>query len=121
MTTEKVYASVAEARNALCLDTGFDPFLTGHVKGRCTKKALADLGYIVDAKIAAERAKEHRCAVCQVTLDLEYDGARWEYPRHCRDHRKYCYQCDNGHKWYATEAEDKAAGHRCPECGEYWQ
>lgn len=32
----------------------------------------------------------------------------------------YDFFCDNGHKWQATKAEDEAADHRCPVCGEYW-
>jgi len=35
--------------------------------------------------------------------------------------KRHAFECDNGHRWTATEAEDQAAGHRCPECGEYWQ
>lgn len=118
----KVYATVREARNALCLDTGFDPFTAGHVRGRCTKAKLEELGYMVDAKVAAERAKEHRCATCQDLVEKEYPGnmGPGEYPSHCRRCLKWRYECDNGHVWYRTEEEDKAAGHTCPVCGEYW-
>lgn len=33
---------------------------------------------------------------------------------------RFSFECDNGHRWQATEAEDKAADHRCPVCGEDW-
>ena len=118
----KIYRTVRDARSALALDTGFDPFATGHVKGRCTKAKLLELGYRVDAALAAERAKEHRCKVCQVLVEKEHEDnmGPGEYPDTCREHRKWTFRCDNGHTWQATDAEDKANDHRCPTCGEYW-
>jgi hypothetical protein len=121
MTDEKVYRTVQEARNALALDTGFDPFRTGHIRGRCTKAKLSELGYVVDPKQAAERSQEHRCSVCQVTVKEEWDGLKMYYPDTCETHRKWRFACDNGHVWHATTAEDDAAEHKCPTCGEYWQ
>lgn len=48
----RLYRTLAKARGALALDTGFDPFLhggvrdrAGHVHHRPTKAALAALGY----------------------------------------------------------------------------
>lgn len=43
----KYFATVKDARGALSLDTGFDPFLSGGW-GRCTKEKLAEAGYVVD-------------------------------------------------------------------------
>lgn len=55
MTKTTYYSSIAAARNALAMDYGFDPFLHGGIGGfsRPTKATMADLGYPVDAKIAA--------------------------------------------------------------------
>jgi len=107
-----------EARNALALDTGFDLFTVNHQ--RCTKTALAQLGYIVDAAEVARRSTIPRCSVCQVPVRPEYDGLREVIHDTCPEHRKWRFECDNGHRWYATEAEDNANDHKCPICGEYW-
>lgn len=113
----RYYRTVADAHSALCLDDGFDS-LRGQ---RVTKRLLADRGYIVDPKEVALRAAEHRCAVCQEPVGQEYDGMGYGYPTHCADCRPWKHECDNGHVWYCTDAADRAADHRCPVCGEYWQ
>lgn len=55
--SEKYYRSMQDARGALALDTGFDPFLCGGW-GRCTKAKLAEAGYVVDAIRAAQQAEQ---------------------------------------------------------------
>ncbi len=40
--------------------------------------------------------------------------------KHNETPHKYNYCCDNGHRWEYTDAEDLAADHKCPTCGEYW-
>ena len=115
----KAYRTMKAARSALALDTGFDPFLCGG--GRCTKAKLAELGYTVDAAKAAELERTPHCGTCQDPVEAQWTGLGYEYPSHCREHHKWGYGCDNGHRWTATDAEDGAADHKCPICGEYWQ
>jgi hypothetical protein len=43
------------------------------------------------------------------------------HPDEPEGEERYTFGCDSGHRWEATEAEDIAADHRCPTCGEYWQ
>ena len=116
---ERYYRTMRAARVALALDTGFDPFLSGGW-GRCTKAKLADSGYVVDPRKAAELERGHHCSVCQTELTEEENGTARVWPTECPEHRKYSYECDRGHRWRATDAEDLAAGHKCPRCGGYW-
>lgn len=117
------YTTVREARGRLALDTGFDPFISGGW-GRCTKAKLADAGYPVDHRIAEQERREReqagRCHECGVEVGLEWQYDRYAYPTHCAEHRRMEYACDNGHRWLATRAEDEAADHKCPICGDYW-
>lgn len=53
----RTYRTIKAAREALALDVGFDPFVAGHIQGRCTKAALAELGYIVDREAADRETK----------------------------------------------------------------
>lgn len=50
------YKNIKAALNALSLDTGFNPFVTGHIKGQATRAKLASLGYPVDPVLAAAEA-----------------------------------------------------------------
>ena len=52
----KYFETVKDARGALGLDTGFDPFLSGGL-GRCTKEKLAEAGYVVDPVLHARQRK----------------------------------------------------------------
>jgi len=113
---KKIYRTVKQAHSALCLDFGFDPFL--HLGERVTKKNLARFGYIVDRNLA--KSKRTTCLECGTKLELEWNGSDYVYPKHCPEHRKYMYSCDNGHRWYRTREEDQKAEHKCPECGNYW-
>ena len=116
----KIYRTMKSARGALALDTGYDPFRVHHI--RCTKATLAEYGYSVDpAEVARrEREQDHRCATCQEPIERqEYDGLKYYWPTHCPEHTIYGYECDYGHRWRATDAQDHAADHRGP-CGHYW-
>ena len=134
--TNKVYRTIREARNALALDTGFDPFLSGGW-GRCTKAKLAEAGYPVDPKEWKRRQQERqewerqgKCRECgapaetQLMCDEHGIGNCSRCPTKrtglCHKHTRYSYVCDNGHRWTATVDEDAANGHKCPRCGEYW-
>lgn len=126
----RVYPTVAAARNALSLDFGFDPFScrggqgvqdeSGRIHRRPTKAALAALGYVVDRREHERIHREHLCTVCQAPVAREWTGTEYEQPAECPRHRRWSFSCDNGHRWQATDAEDAAAGHKCPTCGEYW-
>lgn len=125
--SQNVYRTVKSAMNDVCLDYGFDPFVTGHVAGRPTKAKLAEMGYHVDAAEYArrQRDKDPRCTVCGRTLAPHererYTGlGKRVRITECPDHEKWSFGCDNGHRWQATKAEDDAADHKCPVCGEYW-
>jgi hypothetical protein len=129
----KVYRTVKEARNALALDTGFDPFHTGYVKGRCTKIALARLGYPVDKKLAEQQAAERRRKLL-TSAEAESllrpvgrcaKGHMWSVDQHGRDCPE-CggpeimdMECDNGHKWKAAYNAGPESD-KCPKCGEYY-
>lgn len=93
----KYYKTIKAARNQLALDCGYDPLPT-----RATIAVLSSLGYCVDRARAEHRER------------LERNPKAKTEPR-------FHLECDEGHKWTATEAEDFAAGHRCPVCGGYWQ
>lgn len=114
------FATIREARSRLALDVGFDPFISGGW-GRCTIARLAAEGYYVDRKRAEEMRRGHNCRVCQAPLKREWDGRQEYWPTECSEHRKYRFECDNGHVWYATDEEDRKNGHKCSKCGEYWQ
>lgn len=117
----KYYRTVQEARRALALDTGFDPFTTGHMGGgQPTKAKLADLGYVVDPGKVAAIERAHHCQTCQKPVEQEFDGMDFHWPTHCREHRAWEFKCDNGHRWKATTEQDKANDHKCSVCGEYW-
>ena len=70
------YATIKEARNALALDTGFDPFESGHVKGRPTIAKLAELGYVVDPQ-AAEREERESEAIRAAQQQRSEESARY--------------------------------------------
>ena len=81
----RYFSTMARARGALALDTGFDPFLSGGW-GRCTKAKLADAGYAVDAAEArrsdVEKAKLPRAVLFCWASDCggrEGDGDAWDY------------------------------------------
>jgi hypothetical protein len=118
--TTRYYSTVREAHAAACIDVGFDPFSRQGGWGRRTKQNLAAHGYVVDRAKSEAIQRRPSCAVCQAPVEREFDGLAWHAPTHCHAHRKFSYGCDRGHRWTATEAEDRAAGHRCPQCGEYW-
>jgi len=61
-----------------------------------------------------------RCFTCGVAVEKEFDGLRMVCPTHCMQHTLWDFECNNGHRWRATRAEDKKNGHRCPTCGGYW-
>ena len=115
----QTYRTMKAARSALALDTGYDPFLCGG--GRCTKAMLGELGYVVDAAEVDRLERGHHCETCQEPVEAQWTGLNYEYPSQCREHHKYSYACDNGHRWTVTDAEDEAANHQCPTCGDYWQ
>lgn len=126
----KIYATVREARNALSLDTGFDPFTTGHVHGRCTRETLATLGYVVDAEAAAEdkRRREHKLLTAEQANRLCRpvgrcaQGHLWSIDQHgkdcpaCGGPEILSMECDNGHRWSAPYNE---TADQCPRCGEH--
>ncbi len=116
----KFYRTMKAARGALALDCGFDPFTSGGW-GRCTNAKLAEHGYVVNPAQCVELERGHHCKTCQQPIKQEWTGFSYEYPNHCPQHRKWSYRCDNGHQWTATDAEDKAADHHCPTCGNSWQ
>jgi hypothetical protein len=79
------------------------------------------------AQISKERAEANECRQCGSSLQPAIKG--WEMsgsidkgarPRLCEECRPYGYECDNGHRWTATRAEDEERGGKCPKCGEYW-
>jgi hypothetical protein len=119
--SQKCYSTVKEAHNRLCLDIGWDPFKI-YKLGRPTKAKLAEYGYNVDKKEVQRRQEkgEHRCSVCQEKLEAEWNRGNLIYPTECMDHRKYIFECDNGHKRNLTEQEAKAIDYTCPVCGEYF-
>jgi hypothetical protein len=120
MKMTRYYRTVREARGALSLDVGFDPFTSGGW-GRCTKAKLAEQGYVVDPYNVAEIERGHRCKTCQAEITKrEYDGMQYYWPEYCPEHKKWNFQCDKGHRWQATDAEDKANDNKCPKCGGYW-
>ncbi len=136
MQTITVYRTVAEARNALALDTGFDPFRVGGW-GRCTRAKLAAAGYPVDPKEwerrrqgQRDRERQGRCRECgeparvQTFCDAHGVGncgrCPTEYTGLCPRHTRYSRECSRGHRWTATDEEDAANDHRCPQCGGYW-
>jgi hypothetical protein len=132
---KKVYRTMADARMALALDTGFDPFVSGGW-GRCTKEKLAAAGYVVDPKEWDRRKEEEEervskglCVVC---------GEKTEYLTFCVEHGVgncpqcgpvsvgFCpvhmpmtFECENGHRWAATQEVAQASGFRCHVCGEH--
>jgi hypothetical protein len=133
--TTKVYRTVREARNALALDVGFDPFSIR--RGRCTKAKLAAAGYIVDKKEwerlqrkRQELERRGRCRECgapsETQMFCDSHGIHScplcpaKHTGWCRKHTRYSYVCDFGHRWMGTEDEAAAKGHKCPKCGEYW-
>jgi hypothetical protein len=118
--TPKIYSTVREARGALALEYGFDVFV--EQKQRVTKAALASYGYVVDRAQVEERRRRniHVCSVCQNPVEPIWNGSGWQYLDTCPTHTKWHRVCDNGHRWSNTDADDKAADHRCPKCEEYW-
>lgn len=87
------YLTIDEAKNAMCLDTGFDPFLHGPVKaaGRTWRKvsvaALRAMGYRVmtAAERREESARRSRLPIMEVFCwardcdGKEGDGTEWDY------------------------------------------
>jgi hypothetical protein len=133
--TTKVYRTVREARSALALDAGFDPFSIR--RERCTKAKLAAAGYTVDQKEWKRRQRERkewelrgRCRECGEPAETQmFCSAHGvcncclcheKRTGLCRAHTRYSYVCDNGHRLVGTEEEAAAKGHKCPKCGEYW-
>jgi hypothetical protein len=129
--TAKIYPTIRAARNALALDTGFDPFLSGGAWGRPTKAKLAAAGYVVDPAACkreqlerARRIAEGLCEVCgRTALRRLLCGAHGvgncprcpdESTRRCAAHEVYSHQCDNGHRWSGGRDD-----FTCPKCGEY--
>jgi hypothetical protein len=126
-----VYPTIQAARDALSLDTGFDPFTSGGW-GRPTRAKLARAGYVVDpaayravaAQLAAQLAA-HRCDVCgEPALDRQTcsehgtaDCGRCspEPTGRCRLHTAWVCMCDNGHTWHRTGVDYRP----CPHCGEH--
>jgi hypothetical protein len=136
MNAQTIYRTIREARSALAINTGFDPFLSGGW-GRCTKAKLADAGYVVDPRKWRRQQQQRQqrearvlCRECGQPAEREIFCAAHgigncrlcptQHTGFCREHTKNSYQCDNGHRWTATESEDSANGHHCPKCGEYW-
>lgn len=134
--TRKVYRTIRDARNALALDAGFDPFVSGGW-GRCTKARLAAAGYVVDPaewrRQRDERKQRIQAGMCrecgapserQMVCDEHSIGncglCQPKHTGYCHEHTSYSYVCDNGHRWTGTDAEDAARDHRCPTCGEHW-
>jgi len=81
----RLFASMKIARNAMCLDMGFDPFMLGGL-GRCTKQKLAEMGYTVDPtalkKRDEERNKLPEAGLFCWAMDCggrEGDGQIWDY------------------------------------------
>lgn len=121
----RYYRTVAQARGALALDVGFDPFVSGGW-GRCTKKKLAEHGYLVDpTRFVTSGGGDHLCLVCQRPVRRRWtvEEGPGDWPTHCPEHTRTtrAFRCDAGHHWTSTEAEDRARDHRCPTCGDYWQ
>ncbi len=89
----KSYLTVDEAKNAMCLDTGFDPFLYGPVNsaGRTWHKAsaaaLRAMGYRVmtAAERREESARRSRLPIMEAFCwardfdGKEGDGTKWDY------------------------------------------
>jgi len=129
MRNTRHYQTVREARNALALDTGFDPFVVNHE--RCTKDALACYGYPVDAVIA--RKEEERRSSKLLTREQAdrllrpvgqcTNAHQWAVDTYgndcpaCGEPAMYDCQCDSGHRWRA--AANSPESQRCPKCGEY--
>jgi len=67
----KVYRTIAEARQALAADMGYDPFLCG--RGRCTAAKLAEAGYHVDPK---EWQWQQEQAAWQLQYKKEWEATR---------------------------------------------
>lgn len=82
---KKYYSTMSAARGALALDTGFDPFVSGGW-GRCTKAKLAEQGYVVDPRRAAEIQRGHYCSVCQKPVRQKWDGREYYWPDRCYAH-----------------------------------
>lgn len=57
-----------------------------------------------------------KCQGCGSLFSVQVESA----PEPPVGPERYSFECDNGHRWEATEAEDAAADHRCPVCGEGW-
>ena len=115
----RLFSNIKEAHAALCVDTGFDPFAIPE-RRRVSKKALREMGYEVNPGEISRLEKEHRCVVCGEKIGREFDGLKYYYPERCYRHRRWQFQCENGHRWTATDNEDRANGHCCPICGEPW-
>lgn len=132
---KRVFRTMQDARRALALDTGFDPFISGGW-GRCTKQKLADAGYVVDPAEVRSRQEEAdawgRAGKCRECGDnamtetfCEAHGigncgrCRPKKTGYCEAHTRWTHQCDNGHSWQATDAEAQASGYKCPKCGGY--
>lgn len=56
------------------------------------------------------------CVGCGSRFSVETDRVPEPEP----EVERFSFECDNGHRWDATEAEDHAAEHKCPTCGDYW-
>lgn len=95
-----VYRTIREARSQAALDAGFDRWNYR----RITTRDLQAAGYTVDPKEWRRRKRLEAAEREKLTAE----------PR-------YRFECDNGHRWTATDAEDRAADHKCPTCGEYWE
>ena len=71
----RVYSSLRGARDAMALDAGYDVWL---VEGRrCTRRALAAYGYVVDAAAAAAAEQRQAAEAEQGTEEHQYAGRAW--------------------------------------------
>jgi hypothetical protein len=95
----KYYKTLKGALNDLCLDTGFNPFLSGGIRSqsgrvhkRATKAALADLGYVVDPIMAQRKeeaaAERERQLAEAYRRHEEQQKANAEYDRRVREHKE---------------------------------
>lgn len=78
-------------------------------------------------QVSEERQRENECRSCGNPLSHEI--GEWEEsgqtdrgarPTICDECKVWNFECDNGHKWQATEAQDIANDGKCPKCGEPW-
>jgi hypothetical protein len=78
----RAFASLQQARDALCLDWGYDPFMAGEVRDergrlvrRPTTRAVASLGYVVARPLGEGAA---RCPVCRTDAPVRIFRERTE-------------------------------------------